>query len=836
MLANKKLRLMVSLASLPASCFMAGSLFAQVGAYQDAISRAFNAEPDIEASSLPVTPKPVPSLPVPPRKLPDFRPQDQSAPLEGQGFDGNNPFSNQFEQAYSHQSTSPKIERPSEPTTLENWQQPIDDSAPVIGQDFSGSKWIPPSVDPPTATEPVRVAELNKTGKKLNSSSLKLELGKNIAGEDFVLDESGGAADWVPPSVDPPIAEEPVRVAKLSKVGKKLEPSNSKLSTLNYALAKDPSVMDLGLGESGGIQSSTEGDFEGDIPSLKLPSTESQPAIPIVVSTAPPSLIVPNLGKAESIDRKIESAPQVNRRNDSFVWWKKQILSPTTPGSVLQPVETNSLVFSMLKKSPRLRAVSQNPLIREQQIVEAESTFDPVAFLRSQFEDRVDPVGDTLEVTADGTDFLNDNIWTADLGIRRKTISGASVELNQRLGFRNSNSNVFLPQDQGTATLALNVTQPLLRGRGEYFNRSQILIAQAATNASWDTLSVELQNEIQSVVDSYWRLYFDRCVFLQKEKNVERAQAVLEKLEGRSGLDSLPNQIARARSAVLSRKTELANARRDIRNSETDIRRLTADSNWAASQMIELLPAELPDLAIPVVDLEQVILTAIDNRPEISEAIKRSKVAAIQRDISVNELLPELSLLLGTYVSALQGESQLGEAFIDQFGSVTPGYSVGVEFEMPIRNRAARSRLTQRKLQMNLIKAEIEETMQNVVAESQIARRRVVSAKETLVAAIEAILAATLDLEQNEGRWESFALIEGDLIEGQSPTAVLEQLLDSQERLAVAELVYAQAEMELKVSEIALQRTMGTLLTHRSVNFSRGFNEGTPTVDFSNGQ
>jgi len=198
--------------------------------------------------------------------------------------------------------------------------------------------------------------------------------------------------------------------------------------------------------------------------------------------------------------------------------------------------------------------------------------------------------------------------------------------------------------------------------------------------------------------------------------------------------------------------------------------------------------------------------------------------------------LPELSLLLGTYVSALQGESQLGEAFIDQFGSVTPGYSVGVEFEMPIRNRAARSRLTQRKLQMNLIKAEIEETMQNVVAESQIARRRVVSAKETLVAAIEAILAATLDLEQNEGRWESFALIEGDLAEGQSPTSVLEQLLDSQERLAAAELVYAEAEMELKVSEIALQRTMGTLLTHRSVNFSRGFNEGTPTVDFSNGQ
>ena len=167
------------------------------------------------------------------------------------------------------------------------------------------------------------------------------------------------------------------------------------------------------------------------------------------------------------------------------------------------------------------------------------------------------------------------------LGVRRKTTTGATVELNQRLGFRNSNSAFFNPQDQGTAALSLNVTQPLMRGRGKYFNQSQILIAQAATNASWDTLAIELQDEIQSVVDAYWRLYFDRCVFLQKQMNVKRAQAVLEKLEGRAELDSLPSQIARARSAVLSRNTELANARRDIRNSETDIRRLTADSDWA---------------------------------------------------------------------------------------------------------------------------------------------------------------------------------------------------------------------------------------------------------------
>ena len=142
---------------------------------------------------------------------------------------------------------------------------------------------------------------------------------------------------------------------------------------------------------------------------------------------------------------------------DRLLWWKKNIHTATIPNSTLQSVETNGLVYFMLQRSPRLRAVSQNPLIREQQIVEAEAEFDPVSFLQTQFQDRVDPVGDTLSITNDGTDFLDDHIWTADLGVRRKTTSGATVELNQRLGFRNSNSSFFSPQDQGTATLPITL-------------------------------------------------------------------------------------------------------------------------------------------------------------------------------------------------------------------------------------------------------------------------------------------------------------------------------------------------------------------------------------------
>lgn len=512
-------------------------------------------------------------------------------------------------------------------------------------------------------------------------------------------------------------------------------------------------------------------------------------------------------------------------------WWKSKVVSPLVENATEQPVDTNSLVYATLQNSPRIRAISQRPLILEQQIVEAEADFDPITFVRSQFEDREDPVGDALSVTKDGSDYLKDHNWTGDIGIRKKLKTGASYELSERLGFQNSNSNFFTPQDQGTATLALNVNQPLMKGRGKYYNESQILIAQATSGAAWDTFTAELQDEIQKTVFAYWDLYFDRSVYLQKQRNVARGEYVLEILEGRRELDSLPSQITRARSAVKSRQTDLANARRDIRDSQTELRRLTADRNWQGEQTTEMLPTETPNNVGIDIDLEQVVFKALENRPEIREAMARAKVKCIDLDISENELLPELSLLLGTYVSALKGDSAVGQAFVDQFGQATPGYSVGLEFKMPYRNRAAQSRVTQSKLELAKIKAVVDEKILNVVAESQISLRRVNSAKETLDAALQAIIAARADLEQSFRRWDSFALIEGDFADGQTPTTALDQLLDSQERLTNAELVYAEAELELKSSEVRLQRTMGTLLIHENINFSQSNDNGTPKLN-----
>jgi outer membrane protein TolC len=485
---------------------------------------------------------------------------------------------------------------------------------------------------------------------------------------------------------------------------------------------------------------------------------------------------------------------------------------------------SGDLLQMSLTMSPRIQAISQEPLIREAQIIEADADFDPAVFLRNIFEDRTDPVGNTL--TTGGAEFLEDHIFTSNTGIRRKLRTGGNLELSQRLGFQNSNSQFFVPQDQGTATLAINLSQPVLRDGGRYFNRLQILIAQAATDVSWEVFSSELQDELQRVLSAYWQLVYDRSNFLQKQRNYERGQQILETLVQRQGLDSLPSQVARARSSVEARKTSLANALRDVRNAESNIRRLTGDPDFAAKQDVELLPLERPivqDFSIP---LKQIVNTALNQRPEIREMAKRTKIAALQLDVSTNQLLPELALLMGTYVSGLEGDTGIERAWVEQFSNTTPGYSLGFEFSRPVGNRAALSRLTQSQLQLRKLENEWKESMQRVISESQIAYRGVESAVQTLKAAMVSIQAAHQDLIQQARRFEEFALIEGDLSDGRSPTTILDQLLDSQERLTSAENLYAQTMLEYQVASIALSRATGTLLLHHRVSFEHGGGSG----------
>jgi hypothetical protein len=61
-----------------------------------------------------------------------------------------------------------------------------------------------------------------------------------------------------------------------------------------------------------------------------------------------------------------------------------------------QAIDVNDLLVDALLYSEHIRALREQPLIRETAILEAESEFDPKSFMESKFVRTSEPVGDQL--------------------------------------------------------------------------------------------------------------------------------------------------------------------------------------------------------------------------------------------------------------------------------------------------------------------------------------------------------------------------------------------------------------------------------------------------------
>ena len=153
--------------------------------------------------------------------------------------------------------------------------------------------------------------------------------------------------------------------------------------------------------------------------------------------------------------------------------------------------------------------------------------------------------------------------------VRRDNRLGGNVELSQQLGGQQNNSRFLLPNPQATTQLELRYTQPLLNGAGRAYNESRIVLAEIHTEMSSDKLAEDLESHLIKVTEAYWELYRARAEYLQRLKLLTSAEATLDILEAREGVDAVQRQVLRARAAVATRRSEIVRARTSIRNAES---------------------------------------------------------------------------------------------------------------------------------------------------------------------------------------------------------------------------------------------------------------------------
>lgn len=510
-----------------------------------------------------------------------------------------------------------------------------------------------------------------------------------------------------------------------------------------------------------------------------------------------------DVSQPEGIVPRLDAMP-----SDFRPWWDQIVRQPLNSRAATMQVNVSNLLQDALLYSPQVVAIQAEPEVKYRLVTQEAARFDWTAFLESTYNDLNDPVGNEL-TTGTNEDRLLTRNWRFSGGLRRRNQLGGEVQVTQDFGHENQNSRFFIPNNQASSRLELSYRQPLLDGAGRAYNQSEIVLARIDANASEDDVVDALQDHLIDVTSAYWTLYRARSEFFQRQKLLMNSTQVLNRLEGRAQVDTIPRQVLRARAAVARAKTGIRRTLARVKDAEAQLRLLVNAPGMLNGGPTELLPLEPPVGATESADLRSILQTALYNRADISGAIRQMRAAGVRLGVSQQELLPRLDMLVSTYVADLSGGSDLGTAIRGKYVDNRPGYTVGLEFEFPLGNRAARARNEQRQWELkraiNIFRATVEKSLTDV----EIGRRDVETAHAEMISRYHSMVAAEQESAYLKDRFDVLPEAE------ESATLLLEDLLDSFERLADEESAFVGAQIDHALSLINLKKQLGTLLRSR---------------------
>ncbi len=525
---------------------------------------------------------------------------------------------------------------------------------------------------------------------------------------------------------------------------------------------------------------------------------------------------------AESDATERQSLVAIDEIPDGFQpWWQQAMSNRLQTGTTPAIVDLEDLIVRTLESSAQVKVFSDLPFIRQTAIVEADAAFDWRTFINTRWDDLSDPVGNVL--TTGGSPRFRDNHWSYSGGVRRKNISGGQFNISQELGFQNTNSTFFQPNNQGTSRIRLGYIQPLMRGRGQVYNTSLIVLAKIDASIAGDEFSRQLQSHLLEVTRAYWSLYLERVSLVQKQQLYLRAEKILNDLRGRMGVDIAGSQVVRVEAAVTERKADLVRSEMAVRNAQERIHALVNDPELANTVNLEIIPSVNPTRQTEPLEIGEILSTALQMRPEVNQSIKQMRAACVRLNMSKNELMPQLDLVFETYVAGLRGNSNIGGAWVDQFRTGEPGYSVGLNYEIPVQNRAARARLNRRRLELRQLQNQFRTTVETLLMETKVAAREVRTSEREFKAKYHAMQAASKRLENLEQRW---AAIPG---RDSNVGLYLDNVLQAQAQLTESEFEFAKSETTYNLALMNLKRATGTLLQHEQVEDAVACVDGLPT-------
>jgi outer membrane protein len=403
---------------------------------------------------------------------------------------------------------------------------------------------------------------------------------------------------------------------------------------------------------------------------------------------------------------------------------------------------------------------------------------------------------------------------TGQITLSQTFTTGTNVQASLSSAKSSTNSSYYYFNPYFSSTFQLQFTQPLLQNAGRFANTAQMVIARRSLAQSRSSFEAEVNDAILQVINQYWYAVQARGALDVQQKSLKLAQVSYERDKRALELGALPPlDIYRSESEVAARKVQVIQAGYALTQTENALR-LTICANQDPqfrTLALNLTEQPQPQGSLQSIAMETTLTQALSQRPElevVNDALENDQTSI---RLAHNQLKPNLSLT-GFYQSSGLGGNQynlltgqlispggFGSSMDQTFGFGYPGYGGSLTLNLPIRNRGGQARLGNALVSRTHDMYNARQIQEQITQEVGDAVQQLEEAKQALEAGNISFDLAQKSLASDQRKYELGA--ETNFF-----------VLDSQTKLAAAELTLLQTQVNYQVALAAVGHATASLL------------------------
>lgn len=451
-----------------------------------------------------------------------------------------------------------------------------------------------------------------------------------------------------------------------------------------------------------------------------------------------------------------------------------------------------------LVNNSQLEVEEYNPDIQRAAIDEALADFDLTFFTNVKGGQSFQGTASFLSGIFGGSGVLEQHNLELRAGLKKRWILGTETELST--GWTRSKTTSFFQflNPQYISDITFTIKQPLLRGAGVPFNGAKIRSARNEVEIA----QFEVERQEIEVVAKLEEVYFDLVAAIREREIRLQALALAQELrdvnEERVQLGTAePIVVLQAEAAMAAQRELVLRAENTIGNAQDRLRKALQPIDPVARWDRPIAPLDGLPTDVDLGDPDAYTYQVLRSRPDYLKLRKQVENKLIAVREAENQLLPRADLTGKLKLTGLDGN--LGNSYDELFKGNTYEWEVGFEFEYPIGNRAARSRLRKAKLELEQARKKVRSLERDISVEVAEASREVRNARERILASRKEVELRDQKLHDERDKFDL----------GISTT---QNVIEAQRELADARAKALQAEVDFTKAFVKLRKAMGLTL------------------------